>query len=194
MDTDTRSFASLSKKLDVQITQTDAHIEALTTAAKRLVSEADYEALSKQVPTQEAKPFTEADLIVELDKARVELLMDVQKQDYISEKLQEMITANDGIVRSVVDYYSDAEETRQWEEGANKARLDHYVDDIVGRRTTVLRENAAELEESYKKLAISAQRTLMAIQEGHEGLLSQQKELDEFVSVLNKAYTHIDKI
>lgn len=189
------SVGSLSSVLDAQISETSTRIDSLLQTAKSLVPAAEFEALSKQPAETSPTEFDEEKLINELDKTRLELLMDVQKYDYISGKYEEMIGESEELVRSIVDYYEGAEERDKLQKEASQKLLQHYTEVILGEKNEILKSNCKELEKSYLEAVKGAHETLTSILEAHDTLLSEQykSELNELIEALNKSLNSMTK-
>lgn len=185
-----RSLGSLSTMLDSQITETNLQIENITKTARSLVPQSEYDKLTKEMAHEEPSTFDEDNLISELDKARLELLMDVQKQDFLSEKFQELINESEELVRSIIECYEGIEERQQLEIEASNKRVAHYTDDILAERLGLLKMNSTELQQSYIKVATKVHESLISIQNGHNQLLSKeyQEDLNKTVESLNRNF------
>lgn len=183
------SVGSLLNVLDAQITETNARIDSLLQTAKSLVPASEFEVLSKQPAESSPTEFDEDRLVSELDKARLELLMDVQKYDYISGKYEEMIGENEELVRNIVEYYEGAEERDKMQKEASRKLLQHYTEDVLGEKKEILRSNCKELEKSYLEAVKGAHETLTSILKAHDTLLSEpyKSELNKLVDALNKS-------
>lgn len=191
-----RSLGSLSSLLDSQVSEMVSHIESITKTTKNLVPQCEYDALVNEQTQLSPSDLDENGLVTELYKVRLELLMDVQKQEFVAEKIQEMINESEELVRSIIEYYDNAEESRKMELEASKRRFDHYRNDIIGDKTELLKLNASNHEETYQKAAKNSHEALTAIQSGQDELLSPEykEKLDELVEALNESFHNSIKI
>lgn len=192
-----RSLGSLSSLLDSQISETVSQIESITLSTKSLVPSTECDKLLKEQAKFTPSGIDEDVLITELYKSRLELLMDVQKQEFIGDKIQGMINESEELVRSIIEYYESAEESRKMELEASRKRFEHYKIDVLGSKTELLKLNTSSLEESYQKAAENAHEALTAAREGHDKILSPKykESLDELIDALNISFhssTNID--
>lgn len=187
------SLGSLSSLLDAQISESSTRIDALLNTARSLVPASDFDALTKEAAQPTPVTFDESKLISELDKTRLELLMEIQKQDYVADKLQEMIGENEDLIRSIVEYYDGAEERDQLQKDAGHKLLTHYTEGTLGETNELLQLNSNFLEDSYLKAVKDAHDTLTSILEGYEGLLSPKygEDLNELVLKLNVTFNSL---
>lgn len=190
-----RSLGSLSNILDSQISETSTQIEAITKAAKSLVPLPDFEELIKENASSDTSAINESYIISKLHKARLELLMDVQKQDFFAEKMQEMINESEELIRSIIEYYDSSEERQKLETEASSKRFSHYTDEILGEKLELLKLNSSNLEASYNKAAANAHETLTSIQDGQKQLQSKeyQAQLDDLIQTMNQKFSSYTK-
>lgn len=191
-----RSLGSLSSLLDSQISETVSQIESITQSTKSLVPSTEYDELLKEQGKFTPPGLDENVLITELYKARLELLMDVQKQEFMADKIQGMINESEELVRSIIEYYESAGESRKMELEASTKRFEHYKNDVLGSKTELLNSNASSLEESYQKAAKNAHEALTAVRDGHDELLSPKykESLDDLIDALNISFQSSTKI
>ncbi|SGZ51344.1 CIC11C00000002361 [Sungouiella intermedia] len=185
-----RSLGSLSSLLDSQVTEMGAQIESITKSTKNLVPPSEYDALTKEQAITTPSDFDQSQLIAELYKARLELLMDIQKQEFFAEKIQAMINESEELVRSIIEYYDTAEQSRKMELKGSKQRFEKFKNDILGEKTNLLSLNSTHHEESYQKAARGAHEALVAIRDGYDELLSKKykEDLGVLINRLNKSF------
>jgi len=167
-----------------------AQIESITKSTKNLVPPSEYDVLIKEQAITTPSDFDQSQLIAELYKARLELLMDIQKQEFFAEKIQAMINESEELVRSIIEYYDTAEQSRKMELKGSKQRFEKFKNDVLGEKTNLLSLNSTHHEESYQKAARGAHEALVSIRDGYDELLSQKykEDLGVLINRLNKSF------
>lgn len=181
-------LGSLSSFIESHVAETDTHIEALKQTAKALVPPDEYDELAKA--TTSDSDFGKDALLVELERLRLELLMEIQQQDYVTLKLKELISESEELVQSVTDYCVDLKTHRANDEQTAKNHLEYYADVVVGGTTKQLQANTHELEEAMSKVPALVRDTLRSIMESRSRLLSEEyrQQLSKAIATLNKSF------
>lgn len=99
-------------------------------------------------------------IIRKLEEERLSLIMDIQREDFVSSKLIELIDQNQEIIESVKEYLEARESIQEEEAAYTKKQLDIFVNDIVLPILAQLNENLTGLLARMKNVA----RKLLRIQ------------------------------
>ena len=91
-------------------------------------------------------------IIRKLEEERLSLIMDIQREDFVSSKLIELIDQNQEIIESVKEYLEARESIQEEEAAYAKKQLDIFVNDIVLPILAQLNENLTGLLARMKML------------------------------------------
>lgn len=94
---------TLISSLTDKVNESDDAITKINQIVKSLVPEQDYNRLSKEEPTTSHTDDTD-DEMKQLEQQRLQLVMELQKHDYISGKLQELVKENQELLDTIKDY------------------------------------------------------------------------------------------
>ena len=98
-------------------------------------------------------------IIRKLEEERLSLIMDIQREDFVSSKLIELIDQNQEIIESVKEYLEARESIQEEEAAYTKKQLDIFVNDIVLPILAQLNENLTGLLARMKNVAQTSQNT-----------------------------------
>ena len=135
----------------------------------------------------------EAALIQKLEDDRLALVMDLQRQDYISEKLLEIISQSQDIVDTVKEYLLTKDQIRHEESVYATRKFDSYKKSVLQPTIDLLDTMLFDLFTDFHKV----QALVDAIKSNTETNLSKvasdeyQSQLNEFVRQLNQIYDKI---
>lgn len=114
--------------------------------------------------------------------------MDIQKQEFFAEKIQAMINESEELVRSIIEYYDTAEQSRKMELKGSKQRFEKFKNDILGEKNEPFE---SQLYSPRRKLPKGCKRRPMkhwcAIRDGYDELLSKKYKED-----LGVAYQQVE--
>ena len=95
----------------------------------------------------------ESSIIRKLEDERIALVMDIQKQDFVGEKLRELIDQNQEMLDSVKEYLQARESIQIEEDLYTKNDIEKFVHDIIQPTRIQLRENNQILHTKIERLA-----------------------------------------
>lgn len=140
---------------------------------------------------EEEEDDDENSTIRKLEEERMELVMDIQKQDFISEKLIELIDQNQEMLESVKEYLQARESIQIEEDIYTKNDIERFVHGIVQpvrdqlqNNTQIVRRQIAALTEKLIKIEEDIQR---------EPSLLQSEEYRKEVNYLVYAFKQLVK-
>lgn len=194
MDVDPRSLSSLVASLNEQITETELKIAALTSSAQRLVTPEVFEELSKEKTPQE-DDIDEDVIIEELQKARTELVVSLEKQDFITTKLQAMIADSQLLVSTVVEHFNARDTVIKSEEALFDERCANYKSKVEEIALKDLTDNAKFSTTALKHLQSDAIQLLQSIAQARSKLLVQdyEEKLTKTVDTLNTMFKEMQR-
>ncbi|KAI5970372.1 hypothetical protein CANMA_000535 [Candida margitis] len=114
-DDELSALFTLTSSLSDKISESDDAITKINQIVKSLVSEQDYNRLIKDKPSfycetkdddNDNDDNEDDDEVIQLEQQRLQLAMELQKQDYISDKLQELVKENQELLDIIKDYIS----------------------------------------------------------------------------------------
>ncbi|RCK58152.1 hypothetical protein Cantr_06629 [Candida viswanathii] len=131
------------------------------------------------------------DEIRKLEQERIALVMDIQKQDFVSEKLIELIEQNQEMLESVKEYLQARESIRIEEEVYTKRDIEVFVTEIIRPTREQLRENSQNLHTRIGKLTEKLISIELGIQK--EPALLQSEQYRKEVNLLVNAFKQLLK-
>ncbi|KAK6455233.1 uncharacterized protein RJT20DRAFT_55683 [Scheffersomyces xylosifermentans] len=190
-----QSISSLLHSLTIQLTDSSDHITKLQKLATDLVSSEQYDSLSQPQPGSddskkitELTPEDEENLMIQLlEKERLSLVLEVQKHDFLGEKLVELVDQNEDIVETVKEYLQSKDAIRREEEDFAKRRFDNYMDNILQPTIDQLDSNLFDLYTGVHRIQESLKEFSSTTTKAEEKLLSKQyqDDLNSLVGSLN---------
>ncbi|OBA24506.1 hypothetical protein METBIDRAFT_10642 [Metschnikowia bicuspidata var. bicuspidata NRRL YB-4993] len=183
------SIQKLSTILHSQICEADAQIKSLEQNVQLLSRGqvvSDTTELEDDIPSDDEDIF-----IYELEKSRLQLVMDIQEENYISQKLKEMVGECETLMSSVKRYYNSFHKSRLQE------TLGYEVKEFDGTALeqikNLLRVNTSRLEASQSALYNNAMKVLEVIESEETHLLApkSQEALLKVIQQLNKKFNDL---
>lgn len=190
---DVQTLTYLIQSLGNQLNESNNQINTLKLAAQKLVSKEDYEKFTLIEPRPDVDS-TEAEeeyrIIQELETEKLGHIMDLQKQDYISEKLLELIEQNKGIIESVREFFQHKQEIRSDDQAISDSRIENFKNVIIQPNIIKIDMNTAELQRKMQILEYSFTKIQTDIEKDSEFLLSTkyQEEVKELTEILNELF------
>lgn len=183
--------------LDEQINGTETSIVSLQTLARQLVPNEIYDDLSKeQDKTEDETVHADKEAVIkELEKARIELVVSLQQQDFIGSKLEAMIADSELLVNSVMEHCSANERVTGAEEAAFEERMSGYKKAVEDVTLKDLDENLQKSTVALKHLQSDALRAFENILSNHDKALSTEykHQLTEVINTLNATFESLVK-
>ncbi|KAK8440251.1 hypothetical protein ACI3LY_003732 [Candidozyma auris] len=197
MDSDPKNIGSLVSLLDEQINGTETSIVSLQTLARQLVPNEIYDDLSKeQDKTEDETVHADKEAVIkELEKARIELVVSLQQQDFIGSKLEAMIADSESLVNSVMEHCSANERVTGAEEAAFEERMSGYKKAVEDVTLKDLDENLQKSTVALKHLQSDALRAFENILSNHDKASSTEykHQLTEVINTLNATFESLVK-
>lgn len=189
---DVQTLTHLIQSLGNQLNESNNQINTLKLAAQKLVSKEEYDQLSLIKPRnlQEVEEDDEDIIIQELEKEKLGHMMDLQKQDFISDKLLELIEQNRGIVESVKEFFQHKQEIRSDDEAISDNRLEHFKSVMIQPNIDLINLSVADLQKKMGVLLVSFAQVQQAIDKDSGLLLSPdyQENVKELIDKLNNLF------
>lgn len=133
----------------------------------------------------------ESSIIRKLEEERIALVMDIQKQDFVGEKLRELIDQNQEMLESVKEYLQARESIQIEEDLYTKNDIEKFVHDIIQPTRIQLRENNQILHTKIERLAEKLMEIEQDIQ--REPTLLQSESYQKEVKYLVNAFKQLVK-
>lgn len=188
----------LIQSLGNQVNESSNQITSLQQSARGLVSSGDYESLIQKGPEVESdssendanRSEEEGENIQALEKERIQLVMDIQKQDFITEKLLELNEQNSGIVESFQEFVQHRNQMRKDDESNENDRLKYFNESIMDPKISLLDVNIKEMNHAVQKLELYYKSLSEEIIQENKTILSDdyQKNLKILISSLNAVF------
>ncbi|KAK6464666.1 hypothetical protein DFJ63DRAFT_334217 [Scheffersomyces coipomensis] len=137
------AISSLVRSLVQQLAESNDNIAKLESIAKAFVPQDEYEQLiqpplsdsktdsknkeTKKVPIEEEEAY----VIQKLEQERMELVLELQKEDFLKEKLVEVLTQNEDLVETVKEYLESKDSIQKEEEDYVKNRFENYSERVL---------------------------------------------------------------
>lgn len=184
---DVQTLLNLAQALNQQVADADSRISEFQLLTRHLVSREQYEELCADPDGTVDPPIDEQHIIDELHKHRLQLAMDLQKQDFVTEKLTELIDQSKGIIDSVKEFFQQKETLRREDAALAQRRISHFEKNIIDPKVVTLDENVGEIESRMRSLESMFRDILASSEQANETLLSEefQHRLDLVVASLN---------
>lgn len=185
---DLLAISTLVLSLSQNVSDSEEYITKLQSLSKNLVSKDQFEQLSKEADVltesnNNANDNDEMSIIRKLEEERLSLIMDIQREDFVSSKLIELIDQNQEIIESVKEYLEARESIQEEEAAYTKKQLDIFVNDIVLPILAQLNENLTGLLARMKNVARKLLRIQLRAKENPDLAMSEnyRKEFTELV-------------
>lgn len=173
--------------------ETDGQIKSLKRTAQLLAHGQEVNDTTRLKPMsldQDENETDEETIIHELEKARLNLVMEIQEENFVSQKLKEMVTESEDLVGGVTRYYNSIQENRLRETQDIQENVKQFSDTIITNVRDKLRKNISTLQNSQSKLYANAREVLDSIERNGTEALSReyQQELSNVIDVLNEKF------
>lgn len=197
---------ALTGKLEDQLQDITTRVEKLELLSKKLIPDNELSQFLKEYKEVKNKPKetgengiddTELDsaMIRYLEKQRIDLVMDIQGQDYIRDKLMELIGHNSDMVSSVKEYLENKPQMIKDDYTMINERINHYVQDFVKPTVGNLKVNNLEMKRQVSYIETIIHDLNKKLQENHLIMLSSDYEtkINECIKRLNELFTEVSK-
>lgn len=197
---------ALTGKLEYQLQDITTRVEKLELLSKKLIPDNELSQFLKEYKEVKNKPKetgengiddTELDsaMIRYLEKQRIDLVMDIQGQDYIRDKLMELIGHNSDMVSSVKEYLENKPQMIKDDYTMINERINHYVQDFVKPTVGNLKVNNLEMKRQVSYIETIIHDLNKKLQENHLIMLSSDYEtkINECIKRLNELFTEVSK-
>lgn len=187
-----QAIAGLVQSVAAQLNDSAEHVQKLQSLASNLVPKSEFECLCQPPPPdqpQQAPEFDEEQLlIIQLERNRIDLIMSLQRQEFVSEKLSELIHQNQDMLDTIQEYLETKDSIRQEEEEAADKRFATYVDDTLQTTENKLNESLREMNAGINKVANLIPEYIENIEDNTKILVSSEYQLkvNALVNNLNK--------
>lgn len=184
------SISTLVQQLAQQVTLGQEQLSKVQHLAQELSG--NYQELSQE-STKSPEVDEETLLIQKLEQDRLTLVMDLQQQDYIQEKLLEIIEQNEDTVETVKDYLQTKDQIRREERDHADKKFKYYVDNTLQSTIDQLNSMSFDLNADMKKVEKLVQVLLENTGECLDELEGQEyvEKLSRYIKGLNDAYNDI---
>lgn len=184
---------TLANILHSYVRETDGQIKSLQRTAQLLAHGQEVNDTTRLKPTsldQDENETDEETIIHELEKARLNLVMEIQEENFVSQKLKEMVTESEDLVGGVTRYYNSIQENKLRETQDIQENVKQFSDTIITNVRDKLRTNISTLQNSQSKLYANAREVLDSIERNGTEALSReyQQELSNVIDVLNEKF------
>ena len=126
------AITSLVQSLTQLVKDSSDHINRLQAISASMVPKDTFNELCTTQIEDNSEPQVTEDYVIHLlENQRLDLVMDIQKQDLIGEKLSELIQQNEEIMGSVKEYFAKKDTIRKEEEDDAAQRYSNYVCDVI---------------------------------------------------------------
>lgn len=196
---DLLAISALVQSLTQQLSESSDQVAKLEKIARELVPDYDKliaaEALTTtNEPEEEVilSPEEQDEIIIKkLEQQRLNILMEIQKEDFLSEKLQELIDQNQTILESIKEYLENKDHIHKEEEEQIQRAYDHYVHNKIQPIIDQLDSNLFDLYTGIHKVQSMLDKEFTNRESITNTLESQeyQETLDSTINKLNEIFT-----
>lgn len=170
---------TLLHSLSTQLHESTSHINSLERLSKDLVPSGQQLTFGNETHST----LDESEKIIQsLEEERLQLVMDIQRQDFITEKLDEVVQQNFEIVNTIKDYIVNSNQVREDEKRMSDLLLDHYIKKSVEESNKRLEVNLEDLKIGMKK--IEASLVIISKSMDENGNVVSSKSYDENLKIL----------
>lgn len=202
-----RKINTLIGSLEGQLQDTSGRVEKLELLSKKLIPENELSNFLKEYKDfkqggeeggvrkeDQAEEDPEASMIKELEQQRINLVMDIQEQDYIRDKLLELINHNSDMVSSVKEYLENKPQMIKDDYAMINERLKHYIHDFVRPSVDGLKLNNMEMNKQLSN--VESLLTEVSIKLEYNELVISSPEyrakLNECIKILNELFKKME--
>ncbi|EGW31543.1 uncharacterized protein SPAPADRAFT_141014 [Spathaspora passalidarum NRRL Y-27907] len=185
---DLSAISTLVQTLTPQVTESGDHIARLEKLIQELVTKEEYQELIRQPAEATTTIDSNEAAIKKLEESRLAIVMELQKQDFLGEKLQELIYQNQDIVDSVKEYLESKDHIHREEEKHVKQLCNNFVENVVQPTIDSLDTGSLEMNKNIHKAQTKLGKVFHEKQQADEMLQSReyQQQLNELVKALNE--------
>lgn len=121
-------------------------------------------------------------MVRDLQNQRIQLVMDIQQQEYTKLKLKELVSHNSEMVSSVKEYLENKHSLVKQDYALVNSKIHHYVKDFVSPNVEALNANNVYMMKSLKLVekAMVQLEQLLSLGDG-----KYQEKVDEVIKRLN---------
>ncbi|KAK6198075.1 uncharacterized protein RJT21DRAFT_54307 [Scheffersomyces amazonensis] len=194
------AISSLVRSLTQELSDSTENIQKLESITKGLVTPQEYEQLSQSQSTthesenQQITLEEEEDYIIsKLETDRINLVLELQKQEYFEDKLKEVVIQNEDLVANVKEYLESRDAIHQEDVQYVNQRFDHYSEQMLQPTIDSLDSRLFDLHRGVHKIR-EILTTLISHNSENDTILHSpeyQHKLDLLVESINKIYDDI---
>lgn len=185
---ETKAIETLVAQLSAQVSANREHFERIQQVVGDL--SADHASLLQEETMYENPVSDEALLLSKLELDRLDLVMDLQHQDSLKEKLLYIIDENANVISLVLDKLKNkdrvVDETRFLAENRFQKYQTHSLDPTITHLNSILRQSKQIVKNVATRIESSIESTEFMLDSLESDEFSEK--LVEFVNCLNKAY------
>ncbi|RLV94132.1 hypothetical protein JA1_001935 [Spathaspora sp. JA1] len=182
---DLSAISTLVQTLTPEVSETNDEILRLEKLIKELVTEEEYKELTKRTSSPPTGTITEDEIIKKLQEHRVNLVMKLQKQDFINEKLQELIIQNQDILDSVKEYLETKELIHQQELNHQRDLFNNFSGNVVAPTINSLDRDLQDMELEINRAQFKLEKLID--KQGKVDDVLQSSEYQEKLNLLVKS-------
>lgn len=184
------TIKSLLLSLSNQLNESNSHIALLESMFREIVPNED---VLSQIPSPKVNNENEYNsdqdigneksTIQQLEEERMSLLMDIQKQDFVTAKLNDIVQQNFDIVQSIKEYLIRSNQVHQDEIKNNNLILENYTRNILAPNEEKLKINLVDLQVGTKRIQELLLNITNSLQQNE--LYDYREKLNELIRGLN---------
>lgn len=127
-------------------------------------------------------------LIQRLEAQRMNLVMDIQREDYIRNKLTELIEHNDEMISSVKDYLTNRQTIVNQDYQKVNDKVNHYLQEFIKPSLKNLNTNNRELNQSIHNVEIMINHLLSEFNQKLLNSKEYNERVNEVIYKLNDVF------
>lgn len=127
-------------------------------------------------------------LIQRLEAQRMNLVMDIQREDYIRNKLTELIEHNDEMISSVKDYLVNRQTIVNQDYQKVNDKVNHYLQEFIKPSLKNLNTNNRELNQSIHNVEIMINHLLSEFNQKLLNSKEYNERVNEVIYKLNEVF------
>ncbi|CAH2351649.1 hypothetical protein CLIB1423_04S02850 [[Candida] railenensis] len=184
------TIKSLLSSLSNQLNESNSHIALLESMSREIVPN---EEILSQIPSPKLNDENEYNsdegidyeksTIQRLEEERMSLLMDIQKQDFVTAKLNDIVQQNFEIVQSIKEYLLRSNQIHQDEIKNNNLILEKYTHNIIASNEDKLKINLVDLQIGTKRIQELLINITSSLQQNESN--DYREKLNELIRGLN---------
>lgn len=177
---------NLARLMADSLAESLAHVEGLQQKSKSLVLPTDFDSLQDgDTAPHEEEPFNDEAVIEQLSRARLQLVVDIESEDYVFQRLKEMAQDCDELVTAVSDFYRDVHSENQKQQSETLAPMASNTERKAVEK--LLQANIENLNTQKSAIYRESEAGLKSLQAGLAKLESPEYDaaLQKLVDTLN---------